>query len=223
MSAGADSRLLSEVLGLFVRALFTFQRRTGLWDTSTGLTHFGVRDYDAETGRWTNKDRIRFNGGLNFYVYSENDPVDRLDPSGLDAGGIGYSITGQFLLGFSLSTAVLVDTNGNIDLSLSGSVRLGWDIAFSASPTVIYSTARNVSDLSGPGLGASLGFGLGTFSGSISPAGDPTDNNRGACGINDPYLATTFVLAPPLPFFTGFDVGLTGEGSYSKVFLLRKE
>lgn len=41
--------------------------------------------------------------------------------------------------------------------------------------------------------------------------------------MNDPYLAKTFVLAPPLPFFTGVDFGVTGEGSYSKVFLLRKK
>ena len=35
----------------------------GLYDTDTGLTRFGARDYDAETGRWTAKDPILFNGG----------------------------------------------------------------------------------------------------------------------------------------------------------------
>ena len=57
----------------------------GLWDASTTLTRFGARDYDAETGRWTNKDPLRFSGGdTNFYAYVGNDPVNRLDPLGLD-------------------------------------------------------------------------------------------------------------------------------------------
>jgi RHS repeat-associated protein len=59
----------------------------GLYDRDTGLVRFGARDYDAQTGRWTNKDPIRFAGGLNLYAYCANDPVSMKDPSGLLAGG----------------------------------------------------------------------------------------------------------------------------------------
>lgn len=35
----------------------------GLYDRDTGLTRFGARDYDPQTGRWTAKDSIGLAGG----------------------------------------------------------------------------------------------------------------------------------------------------------------
>lgn len=59
----------------------------GLYDQHTKLTRFGARDYDAETGRWTAKDPIRFRGGdTNLYAYVVSDPVNGFDPSGLKPG-----------------------------------------------------------------------------------------------------------------------------------------
>jgi len=56
----------------------------GLYDQDTGLTRFGFRDYDAETGRWTAKDPILFGGGdSNLWGYNANDPVNWIDPTGL--------------------------------------------------------------------------------------------------------------------------------------------
>jgi RHS repeat-associated protein len=56
----------------------------GLYDPQTGLVHFGAREYDPETGRWTIKDPIGFSGGDgNLYAYVANDPVNYFDPSGL--------------------------------------------------------------------------------------------------------------------------------------------
>jgi RHS repeat-associated protein len=55
----------------------------GIQDLHTGLIHFGGREYDPETCRWTTKDPIGFRGGGNLYVYVSNDPINLLDPSGL--------------------------------------------------------------------------------------------------------------------------------------------
>ena len=55
-----------------------------MYDPDTGLTRFGYRDYDAETGKWTAKDPIGFDGGdTNLYGYVLGDPVNFVDPDGL--------------------------------------------------------------------------------------------------------------------------------------------
>jgi RHS repeat-associated protein len=61
----------------------------GLYDPDTGLVRFGARDYDANLGRWTAKDPIRFDGGdTNLYSYAHSDPINLQDPSGLESGTI---------------------------------------------------------------------------------------------------------------------------------------
>ena len=55
----------------------------GLYDSLTHLVHFGARDYDPETGRWTRKDPILFAGGdTNLYGYVGNDPINSIDSNG---------------------------------------------------------------------------------------------------------------------------------------------
>ena len=50
----------------------------------TKLTHFGYREYDPYTGKWTAKDPILFAGGdSNLYGYVLNDSVNLVDPEGL--------------------------------------------------------------------------------------------------------------------------------------------
>lgn len=62
----------------------------GLYDQHTKLVRFGARDYDAETGRWTAKDPIGFGGGdSNLYGYVVGDPVNWVDPNGLNAVTLG--------------------------------------------------------------------------------------------------------------------------------------
>ena len=53
----------------------------------SGLHLTLYRAYDAETGRWLSRDPIEEAGGLNLYAYCVNDPLNCVDPFGLQGTG----------------------------------------------------------------------------------------------------------------------------------------
>jgi RHS repeat-associated protein len=53
------------------------------YDTETGLRYYRARYYDPAQGRFLSEDPARFSGGFDFYGYVKNDPVDFMDPTGL--------------------------------------------------------------------------------------------------------------------------------------------
>jgi RHS repeat-associated protein len=60
-----------------------FRFAGGLHDRDTGLVRFGYRDYDPDTGRWTAKDPIFFDGGdTDLYGYCLNNSINLVDPDG---------------------------------------------------------------------------------------------------------------------------------------------
>jgi RHS repeat-associated protein len=71
----------------------------GLYDRDTTLIRYGVRDYDAQAGRWLSKDPIRFDGGINLFLYANSDPITFVDLTG--AGPI--EIAKCLANGYSLS------------------------------------------------------------------------------------------------------------------------
>ena len=72
----------------------------GLYDSDTGLVHFGYREYDPFTGKWTAKDPLLFDGGdSNLYGYVWSDPVNWIDPSGKVAVVDDIVIVGIAFLG----------------------------------------------------------------------------------------------------------------------------
>ena len=65
----------------------------GLYDAQTGLVRFGARDYDSTAGRWTAKEVLGFGGGnANWYGYVMNDPINLIDPNGLQGVSTGPPI-----------------------------------------------------------------------------------------------------------------------------------
>lgn len=62
-------------------------------DAETGAILCQHRYYDSATRRFINRDPIGYGGGLNFYAYCANNPINSADPSGFnpssDGGGGG--------------------------------------------------------------------------------------------------------------------------------------
>jgi len=55
------------------------------YDKETGLHYNYHRYYDPRTGRYLRPDPIGLAGGTNLYIYSVNNPINEIDPRGLDA------------------------------------------------------------------------------------------------------------------------------------------
>jgi len=120
----------------------------GLYDGDTGFTRFGLRDYDARTGRWTAKDPAGFLGAdTNLYGYVLGDPVNAIDPEGLFA-----KEASNFIAGFGDA----------LSLGLTKWIRDMWEEAFQLGPTVspcypgYYTAGKAGGTLYGLALGGAL-------------------------------------------------------------------
>ena len=54
------------------------------YDSETGLHYNYHRYYDPRTGRYLRPDPIGLDGGLNLYIYANANPINAIDPFGLD-------------------------------------------------------------------------------------------------------------------------------------------
>ncbi len=55
---------------------------TGRENDETGLYYYRARYFSPEMQRFISEDPIRLRGGINFYSYVQNNPVNYIDPSG---------------------------------------------------------------------------------------------------------------------------------------------
>jgi RHS repeat-associated protein len=92
-------------------------------DEVTGLIYYRARWYDPSMGRFISEDPIEFAGGSNWYAYVGNNPVNFVDPLGLNAA--------DFLEGLVDFTAGNGDTLSTV--STSGILQLAGPAGMAAS------------------------------------------------------------------------------------------
>ena len=151
----------------------------GLLDDQTGLVRFGARDYNPQAGRWTAKDLLGFGGGYaNLYEYVDNDPVNHVDPSGLQTLQTGFTVNiswGPITVTGSYGTAI--DVHGNIAPFSAAGGGLGAGAHASAGFMLAVSNATTVCDLAGPFATGSVGGGAGVDA-SIDVFSGPSSNGH---------------------------------------------
>jgi RHS repeat-associated protein len=142
----------------------------GLYDPLTKLTRYGLRDYDPEIGRWTRKDPLGFGGGgSNLYAYVQNDPVNWVDPFGLDQGYLYVSQPGA-----------------------AGDGYLNWNINHGGRPV------SNINELVGKALAEWINTGEQISNLTLAAHGNPNGFQMGKEWVSDfsPLSALGPALAP---------------------------
>ncbi|MCA1568612.1 MAG: RHS repeat-associated core domain-containing protein [Acidobacteria bacterium] len=83
------------MMGKGVADPFGYKARWGYYtDTETGLLLLTHRYYDPGTGRFLTRDPIGYAGGINLYAYTQNNPINGIDPLGLDTTIIIWNSVG---------------------------------------------------------------------------------------------------------------------------------
>jgi RHS repeat-associated protein len=87
---------------------------TGRENDSTGLYYYRARYYNPALQRFISEDPIQLRGGINFYSYVYNDPVNLVDPEGrqglwpaLAAAGAAAAIDGPLPIGDLVGLGIL--------------------------------------------------------------------------------------------------------------------
>ena len=86
----------------------------------TGLYHYRYRYYSPEMQRFISEDPIRLSGGLNYFSYVQNNPINFTDPLGLRCKSLkenfddNRKMTNDVFFGDHIKTAIGFATSGSV-------------------------------------------------------------------------------------------------------------
>jgi RHS repeat-associated protein len=149
------------------------------YDRESGLHYNYFRDYDPRTGRYIQSDPIGLRGGLNTYAYAVSNPINFVDPFGLESISIGFG--GGFHYGpggANASTSVGMDSSGKVCIQFTkcGQVGFGLQGGLGASASVSQSDFCE-GDSSSEGF---FGEGALVYGGGVSASRDADGNAAGS-------------------------------------------
>jgi RHS repeat-associated protein len=127
-------------------------------------SYYRARYYDPSSGRFLNEDPLRFDAGINFYLYGINGPINGIDPFGMSF----WRCFGKGLIKGAVVTAAVVGTAAAVvaiapeaAAVVTGALLVGGAVGIASSVVsiVINPTADNI------------GYNLGSFAGSAIVGG----------------------------------------------------
>ena len=148
-------------------------------DGETGLSLLGQRFYDPSVSRFLTRDPIGSAGGMNLYRYADNNPVNFMDPLGLDPGywdgfWSGYlDHAGSFAKGIGRGFGNFGATTATGALSMSVP---GGALPASVEDWQPFGAACNEDVADGQQFGYDLAF-VGSF---FTGAGEEAESGQGA-------------------------------------------
>lgn len=179
-------------------------RFTGREQEEEDLYYYRLRYYDPLMRRFISRDPLGILGGLNLYAYTNNDPVNRVDPLGLYAG-----VDDAIFAGGGALVGILGQGVGDL---ISGQLS-GWE------------------DYVGAAIGGAAGgeallytgpVGAGAIGGSVTNLTKQGLKNLTGkqCGFDGLSLATDTGIGALTGFIPGIKIqGVTaGRGSYNAIF-----
>jgi RHS repeat-associated protein len=106
------------------------------YDPDVGLTYMRARWYDPNIGRFVSEDPLGLEGGINPYVYANNDPVNGFDPSGAKSMAENCAdLGGQYVEYSDRATCILGSIGGGIqELSAVRTVARSHPDPFASTP-----------------------------------------------------------------------------------------
>ncbi len=83
------------------------------FDAESGLHYNWNRYYDPDTGRYITADPVGLSGGINLYVYVQNNPINYIDPEGLIDNTVDAAIRQAMLRGDIQELEAILESTGN--------------------------------------------------------------------------------------------------------------
>ena len=175
-------------------------------DEDTGLYYFNARWYDANTGRFISEDPAR--DGANWYIYTTNNPLKYIDPTGLADITIGFSSSLASGTGGTGGFGIVIDTDTPLESGIymmSGEARgggIGMDATIGYYPGDFEGTTINLN-----GNYTSITLRIRLFPGEASFETNG-DYSGGSIGLSWGFGATNSKTTVITPITLGKVIGL---------------